>query len=101
MLALAQNLVTSKCWKSLMPLGMLSLPHAHSLPLCRSDKGFGYALRIDTVREAFQHERVGWAKPMVSGSLLRCFSFRLLARKEVCGGESGAGMEEMDLCRDR
>lgn len=94
------NLVTSKCWKSLMLFGMLSLPRAHSLSLCRSDKGFGCALGIDTVLEAIRHERVGCAKVMESGSPLRCYCFPLLARKSV-EEKWGHTRKRMDLCRDR
>ena len=94
------NFVTSKCCKSLMLLGMLSLPCAHSLSLCRSSKGFGRALGIDTVLEAIRHERVGCAKVMESRSPLRCYYFPLLARKSV-EEKGGHSQKRMDLCRDR
>ena len=86
------NFVISKCWKSLMPLGMINLPRAHCLSLYRSDRSFGYALGMDSVPEATRHERVGCTKVMEGGSPLRCYYFPLLARKSV--EEKGGRAEE-------
>jgi len=84
------------CWKSLMPLGMLALLRVVSLLLYRSEKGFGYALRIDTSAERkvelpeaiWERERVGCMWAMIRGILYDlCFSFvstSLRKRTDMC-----------------
>ena len=81
-----------------MPLDMLGLSRVVSLSLYRSNKGFGYTLRINTSarRKAeapeaiWERERVGCvsATGMIHGALmdpcLSCVSTSLRKRKDVC-----------------